>query len=277
MSEITIGIAVLAGVVSFLSPCVFPLVPAYVSFITGASLDELTGAEATGRGGAAGTGGRGGAARVSGSAVAAGTEAGDDAPRARPAVLPYALLFVAGFSLVFILMGGSAGYVGGLLLDWSRTFEVVGGVFMILFGLLLIGLMQRSWAGREWRLSLGSRPAGAAGSLVAGVTFGFAWTPCIGPILGGILTLAATGEAPGRGMVLLTAYSAGLAIPFLLAAVGLSRFLALRGRIGPWLPRIQKASGVILILLGILLITGDFTRLAEWLNRFTPAWVLERI
>jgi cytochrome c-type biogenesis protein len=241
--DVTLFLAFTAGVVSFLSPCVLPLVPAYITFITGASLDELT---------------------VSDRGFS-------------PEILRHALLFVGGFSLVFIALGGSAGFLGSFLLVYSRVFEVVGGVFLILFGLLLTDLVRVPWASREWRVHLRNRPAGNIGTLAAGMVFGFGWTPCIGPILGGILTLAAAGEEPMRGMVLLGGYSVGLAIPFLIAAVGLSRFLSVSRRIGPWLPWIQRGSGVILVVLGVLLMTGDFTRIAEELARMTPDFLLERM
>ncbi len=241
--ELSLVLAFTAGIVSFLSPCVLPLVPAYLTFVTGASLDELT----------------------------------DSGKKFSPEVLRHALLFTGGFSLVFVLMGGSAGFLGAFLLVYSRAFEVVGGAFLVVFGLLLTDLLRIPWASRDWRLHLRNRPAGNIGTLAAGMAFGFGWTPCIGPILGGILTLAAAGEAPLRGMVLLGSYSLGLALPFLVAAVGLSRFLSWRGRIGPWLPWIQRVSGGVLILLGILLITGDFTRLAAALAQMTPEFLLERM
>lgn len=239
----TLLVAMFAGLVSFLSPCVLPLIPAYLTFITGASLEELTGEEGT----------------------------------KSPEILRHGILFVAGFSLVFILMGGSAGFLGSFLLTFSRLFEVVGGAFLILFGLLLTDLIRLPWANREWRVHVRNRPAGNVGTFAAGTVFGFGWTPCIGPILGAILTLAAAGESPLQGMALLSAYSAGLAIPFLLAAVGLSRFLSLRKRIGPWLPWIQRVSGAILIIFGILLLTGEFTRLAAMLAGMTPDFLLERM
>jgi len=246
--EVSILVALVAGVASFLSPCVLPLVPAYLSFITGSSFEELTGA------------GEGSAG-----AVAAG----------RPEVLRHGVLFVLGFSLVFILTGGVAGFLGNFLSYYARTFQMIGGGFLILFGILLLGILPMAWMNREWRLHLRSRPAGNVGTVAAGMAFGFGWTPCIGPILGGILTLAAAGEAPLRGMVLLTAYSAGLAIPFLLAALGISRFLGFQRRIGPWLLPIQRVSGVILILLGFLLLTGEFTRMAAALNSMTPEFLRE--
>jgi cytochrome c-type biogenesis protein len=245
--DISLALAALAGLASFLSPCVLPLVPAYLSFITGASFEELT----------------------------AINREGEDRRAHSPEVLRHGILFVLGFSLVFILTGGVAGFLGNFLTFYSKTFQLVGGGFLVLFGILLLGILPVAWMNREWRMHLRSRPAGNVGTVAAGMVFGFGWTPCIGPILGGILTLAAAGEAPLRGMALLTAYSAGLAIPFLLAAVGISRFLGFQRRIGPWLLPIQRVSGVILILLGILLMTGEFTRMAAALNSMTPDFLRE--
>jgi len=243
ITEVSLLIAFTAGLVSFLSPCVLPLVPAYLTFITGASLDELTEAE-------------NGFLR--------------DALR-------HALLFVLGFSTVNVLLGGSIGFLASFLVVSARAFEVSGGGFLILFGILLIRIIRMPWANREWNLQLRSRPAGNVGSMFAGVVFALAWTPCRGPIIGSILTLAAGGEAPWEGMVLLGGYSAGLALPFLAVAVGLSKFLALRGRIGPWLPRIERGSGVVLIVFGGLLLTGEFTRLTEFLANATPAFLSDRM
>jgi len=245
--DISLALAALAGLASFLSPCVLPVVPAYLSFITGASFEELT------------------AARPE----------GEDLRGNSPEVLRHGILFVLGFSLIFILTGGVAGFLGNFLTYYSKTFQMIGGGFLILFGILLLGILPFAWMNREWRMHLRSRPAGNVGTVFAGMAFGFGWTPCIGPILGGILTLAAAGEAPLRGMALLTAYSAGLAIPFLLAAVGISRFIGFQKRIGPWLLPIQRVSGVILILLGILLMTGEFTRMAAALNSMTPEFLRE--
>jgi cytochrome c-type biogenesis protein len=240
MVETSLLLAVLGGGVSFLSPCVLPLVPAYLTFVTGASLDELT----------------------------------EDNRKFSPRVLKHAILFVSGFSLVFVLTGASASFLGGFLITSRRAFEVAGGLFLVIFGVLLTEIVRLPWAMRDWRVHLKDRPAGNLGTLFAGMVFAFGWTPCIGPSLGGIYTLAAGEETPGRGMLLLGGYSAGLAIPFLLAAVGLSRFLTLRRRIGPWLPWIQRASGAAMVGFGVLLLTGDFTRIAAALAGVTPDFLL---
>jgi cytochrome c-type biogenesis protein len=243
MVELNLFLAIAGGVVSFLSPCVLPLVPAYVTFVTGASLDELT---ATDR-------------------------------KFSPDVLRHSLLFIAGFSLVFVLTGASATFIGGFLITSTRVFEVVGGAFLVFFGLLVAELVRVPWLSRDWRVHLHSRPVGNLGTLFAGMVFAFGWTPCLGPYLAGIYTLAAGEETVARGMVLLGAYSVGLAIPFLVAAVGLSRFLMLRRRIGRWIPWIQKASGVAMVLFGFLLLTGEFTRIAAALAGITPEFLLRRM
>ena len=230
-----------AGMLSFLSPCVLPLVPSYATFLTGMSLDELAGAE------------RG---------------------PARRAVWTHGLLFVAGFSLVFLLLGASATFLGGMLRVYGDWLGRVGGVILIGFGLYLLGVLRIPGAGREWRLHLADKPLGYLGSLTVGVAFGAGWTPCIGPVLGGILTLAATRESMGAGVGLLAVYSAGLAILFLLAALLLERFLHVFARFRHWLPWASRASGVLLTTVGVLLLSGAFTTLAALLVRWTPGFLL---
>jgi cytochrome c-type biogenesis protein len=241
-----LAVAFAAGLLSFLSPCVLPLVPSYVSFITGMSLDDLTGAEA-------------------------------DRPRVRRAVLVHGLLFVLGFTLVFVVLGASATFLGSLFAYASRWVERVGGVLLIVFGLYLLGVLRLPGASREWRVHMSDKPLGYFGTVLVGVTFGAGWTPCIGPVLGGILTLAATRGAVSDGVVLLLVYSLGLAIPFLLAALLLARFLSGARRVGRWLPWVSRISGVLLLVLGIMLLTGTFTTLSGILARWTPDFLLNRM
>ena len=243
---IGLAVAFAAGLLSFLSPCVLPLIPSYVTFITGMSLDELTAAEG-------------------------------DRSRARRAVLVHGVLFVAGFTLVFIILGASATFLGSLFAYASRWVERIGGALLIVFGLYLLELIRLPGAAREWRVHLGNKPLGYLGTVLVGVTFGAGWTPCIGPVLGGILTLAATSGSVASGVGLLTVYSLGLAIPFLAAALLLERFLGSARRIGPWLPWVSRISGVLLLILGVLLITGTFTTLSSMLARWTPEFLLDRM
>jgi cytochrome c-type biogenesis protein len=237
-------VAFSAGLLSFLSPCVLPLVPSYATFITGMSLDELRDAETA---------------------------------RTRRAVLVHGVLFVLGFTLVFMILGASATFLGSLLAYASRWVERAGGVLLILFGLYLLGVLRLPGAGREWRMHLADKPVGYLGTLLVGITFGAGWTPCIGPVLGGILTLAATRGSMVEGMGLLAVYSAGLAIPFLLSTVLIERFLTSFKRIRQWLPWINRVSGAMLLVLGVLLFTGSFSTLSALLSRWTPAWLSARL
>jgi len=240
---IGLAVAFAAGLLSFLSPCVFPLIPSYVTFITGMSLDELTAEDV-------------------------------ERERARRAILVHGSLFVVGFTLVFVTLGASATFLGSLFAYASGWLERIGGFLLILFGLYLLGALRLPGASREWRVHLGNKPLGYFGTVLVGVTFGAGWTPCIGPVLGGILTLAATTGSVGDGVALLLVYSAGLAIPFLLAAFLLERFLGTMKHLGRWLPWVSRISGVLLLLLGILMITGSFTQLTAMMARWTPNFLL---
>jgi cytochrome c-type biogenesis protein len=246
MMELTLAalaISATAGLLSFLSPCVLPLVPAYLSFVTGMSLDEL---------------------------------AERDRARRRT-VLTHAALFVGGFSLVFVLLGASATFLGAALGYYGRWLEIAGGVLVIGFGLYMVGVLRLPGAEREWRVHLAEKPLGYFGTVMVGVTFGAGWTPCIGPVLGGILALAATADGVTSGMGLLGAYSLGLAVPFLLSAVALDRFLLGRQRMRRWLPWVNRIAGVLLVLIGVLLLSGAFSVLAESLARYTPDFILDRM
>lgn len=232
-------VAFLAGLLSFLSPCVLPLVPSYIGFLTGMTLPEMTG-------------------------------------RRRVALL-HAVLFVAGFSLIFILLGASATALGGALKYYQAWIARVGGVLVILFGLVCLGVVKAGFLEQERRLQLQHKPVGYLGSVLVGMAFGAGWTPCIGPVLGAILSLAATSDSVPRGMLLLGVYSAGLAVPFLLAAVAVESFLEWFQRFRRYLPWVMRVSGVLLIFVGILMATGQFTRLAGWLQGLTPAFLRDRI
>jgi cytochrome c-type biogenesis protein len=239
-------VAFSVGMLSFLSPCVLPLVPSYVTFVTGMSLDELTGENA-------------------------------ERERVRRAVIVHSLLFIAGFTLVFVILGASATFLGSLFSYASRGLERVGGLLLIVFSLYLLGLIRIPGASREWRVHLGDKPVGYLGTVLVGVTFGAGWTPCIGPVLGSILTMAATSGSVAEGTGLLLVYSIGLAIPFLLAALLLRHFLGGMKRIGPWLPWLTRLSGVVLLVMGLLMVTGRFTMLSATLVQYTPQFLLDRM
>ncbi len=243
MNEVEVGfvIAFTAGIFSFLSPCVLPLVPSYLTFVTGMSLEDL--------------------------------EQGVN----RKATFVHSLLFVLGFSLIFIMLGASASFLGQFFRQYELWIARIGGGIIIILGLHLSGVFRLTPLLQEKRLHLADKPAGYFGTVGVGMAFGAGWTPCIGPILGAILTYGFSQDTMWAGVALLSVYSLGLAVPFLLASLALDRFLQTFKRFRHWIPVIEKASGVLLVLLGILLMTGKFTVLSTYLTRFTPAFILERI
>ena len=230
--SLSFGLAFVAGLVSFLSPCVLPLVPSYVTFVTGMTLDELT------------TNGR-------------------TAARRRAAL--HSLLFVLGFAMVFVALGATATALGVTLRRALPLLQEIGGVVIAAFGLSMLGVLRLSSLMRERRVHLSSKPAGLAGSVLVGVAFGAGWTPCIGPVLASILLYAGMEATMTRGMLLLTAYSIGLGIPFLVAAVGLNWYLAGARRVMRWLRPLELAAGVMLVVIGVLLFTGKFTVLSSFM------------
>ncbi len=243
MTEVEVGIAIAftAGLLSFLSPCVLPLVPSYLTFVTGMSLEDL--------------------------------QQGVN----RRATFIHSILFVLGFSIIFVLLGAAASFLGQFFRYYEVWIARVGGVIIIVLGLHLAGVFRLTPLMRERRVHLADKPVGYLGTLGVGVAFGAGWTPCIGPILGAILTYGFSQDTMWAGVGLLSVYSLGLAVPFLLAALALDWFLQVFKRFRRWMPAVEKASGVLLIFLGILLVTGRFTVLSGYLTRFTPTWVLERI
>lgn len=229
-------VAFLGGLLSFLSPCVLPLVPSYLGFITGFTLEEM-------------------------------------GNRRRLAMI-HATLFVIGFSLVFILLGASATALGSALRFYKDAIMRVGGVLIVFFGLYCLGLIKLGFLSQERRMHLDRKPIGFLGSVLVGMAFGAGWSPCIGPILGGILSLAATEADLGRGVWLLVAYSAGLAVPFLVAAFAVESFLDWFQKFRRHLNLVQKVSGVLLVVVGLLIATGQFTRLAGYLQKLTPDFLV---
>lgn len=228
-----------AGLLSFLSPCVLPLVPSYVTFITGLSFDA--------------------------------------AARERRLALLHALLFVLGFTLVFVLLGAASTTLGRLLAAYRDVVAQAGGVLVVLFGLFLLGVFNVGAWQRERRVHLADKPAGYLGTVLVGIAFAAGWTPCIGPVYGAILTynLGADADA-ARGATLLLAYALGLAVPFLLAAVALERFLGAFARVKRHLALASRVSGALLVGVGLLMLTGGFARMAPTLQSWTPDVILRR-
>src|SRR5687768_3787917 len=238
-TSLGIGISFTAGVLSFLSPCVLPLIPSYVSFITGLSLDDVQ--------------------------------------RSRRITLIHSLLFIAGFTIVFLLLGATATVLGQVLLRQRDWVGRIGGVLVIVLGLYLLGVFNIGALATERRVHIATKPLGYLGTLLVGMAFAAGWTPCIGPILGGVLTYTASSADLNRGLVLLFAYSLGLAVPFLLAALMIDRFMELFQRYRGALVWMSRISGVLLIAVGLLMITGSMTVLSAWLQRFTPEFLRSRL
>ena len=238
-SSVSLAAAFLAGLVSFISPCVLPIVPGYLSFISGVNVTQFR---------------EGGAPR--------------DLVRR---VALTSLFFVLGFSTVFVALGAAATYVGSLLQDHKRALAVVGGVVIIVLGLHTAGLFRIDWLLSEKRASVRHRPLGFLGAYVVGLAFAFGWTPCIGPILGAILLYASQQETVTQGVVLLSAYSAGLGIPFLLSALAVNAFFRAFGRLRGSMRTVEIVSGALLVAVGLLLVTDRLTLIAQYVTKLFPS------
>lgn len=237
--SVSVGVAFIAGIVSFLSPCVLPIVPSYVTFITGMTLEDLQ--------------------------------------HTKRETLLHAIVFVCGFSLIFLALGAGATVFGQIMLRYRDWISRVGGVLIIVFGLYMLGVFNLGLLARDTRLHIANKPIGYLGTLVVGIAFGAGWSPCIGPILGAILTMAANEADLQRGLVLLAAYSAGLAVPFLLAALMVDKFLEVFAKMRHQMVWVNRIAGAMLVLVGLLMVTNRFTMLATWLQDFTPEFILDRI
>lgn len=216
-----------AGLLSFFSPCVLPLIPAYICFITGLSAEELS------------------------------------APKEKDfqkvkTILPETLLFILGFSVVFVILGASATFLGSFLFAKQRIIKIIGGLIVIFFGLHISGLLNIKFLQYEKKLHFKSKLVTKFGSFLVGMIFGFGWTPCVGPILGGILMLAATKDSLIKGIVLLSFYSLGLALPFFLLGIGVEYMLSLFSKVRRYLKPISAVSGVLLIVIGIGIMISSF-------------------
>ena len=230
-------IAFSAGLLSFVSPCVLPLVPSYITYITGVSFKELTDAEAR--------------------------------SRLRWATILHSLFFIMGFSLIFILMGASASYLGQLLAQYQSWIMKAGGVLIILLGIHFTGIINIPFLQMEKRFEMRRKPLGYLGSFLVGVAFAAGWTPCIGPILSTILIYASTSKSFTTGILLLTYYSIGLGIPFFLSSLAFNSFLSAFDKIKRYMRVITIISGLFLIAIGILFLTDTFSEINSYLNALT--------
>jgi cytochrome c-type biogenesis protein len=229
VQDVSFPLAFLAGVLSFLSPCVLPLLPSYVSFITGVSFEDL--------------------------------KEGTDKKKIRFLTITNSLAFIFGFSSVFIALGASSSAVGRFLFDYQDWIRIIGGILVIFFGLFVSGIIRLDFLTRERKFHMSGKPAGYFGSFFVGMTFAAAWTPCIGPILGTILLYASSQASAIYGLKLLSVYSLGLALPFFAASLAFNSFLSYSARIRRYMRWIMLASGLLLIIFGILLLTNNVQRL----------------
>jgi cytochrome c-type biogenesis protein len=236
--DVTHGGALLAGLVSFLSPCVLPLVPPYLCYMAGVTLDQLAGHHEE---------------RV-----------------ARRTVMLSAASFVLGFSTIFVLLGATASAVGRLVASYSGVLSVIGGLIIIVMGLHFLGLFRIPLLQRQMRLDVDS-DAGPIGSYVMGLAFAIGWTPCIGPVLGTILLVAGSEQTVGAGALLLATYSLGLGIPFIIAGLFAGPFLRLMRRYRDHLARVEQVMGALLVLTGVLFLTGQLTVFSFWIISMFPA------
>jgi cytochrome c-type biogenesis protein len=245
VTDVSLIAAFGAGVLSFISPCVLPLVPGYLSFISGVSLDQMRTAPA-------------------GSAPVPGIAGGQ--------VFLASLAFVCGFSVVFIALGATASTLGAALLERLSLLGKIAGILLILFGLHTMGLLKIRWLYAEKRFQSSSKPAGLFGAFVVGLAFAFGWTPCIGPILATILALAADEGTLQRGILLLAVYSLGLGIPFLATSLAVNKFFAAFARIRPHYKLIETTAGLLMVIVGVLIFTNRFTIIVQALEPYLPTF-----
>lgn len=244
--DISIVSAFLAGAISFLSPCVLPLVPPYLCYMAGVSMDDFRGD-----------------VNADGSMTAGGGTV-------RMPLVMAAFTFVLGFSTVFVALGAGASTIGGLLRTYQDTLAMIAGVIIIIMGLNFLGVFRLGFLAREARFQTSISPTSPYASYVMGLAFAFGWTPCIGPVLGPILTMAGGQESVAQGAGLLAVYSAGLGVPFMLAALFSARFMQLQSRFRRHMATVEKVLGAFLVLAGILFLTGGMQAMAFWLIEQFP-------
>jgi len=232
MADVTIVAALAAGMLSFLSPCVLPLVPPYLVYLTGTSVERLADA--------------------------------DNKPRMLGQAIASALVFVLGFSTVFVALGAGASEIGAVLRAYSGTLSILAGIAIVVMGLHFLGLTPIAWLMREKRLAI-AKPVGWWGAYLMGVAFAFGWTPCIGPILAAILAVAASAQTVAKGAGLLAVYSLGLGVPFVVAALAVEPFAVFLARFRAHLGLVEKAMGGLLVLTGIAFLTGTVSQASYWL------------
>jgi cytochrome c-type biogenesis protein len=245
MADLSILVAFSAGVLSFISPCVLPLIPSYLSFVSGLSLEEM--------------------------------RRKDLEHSARRKLLLSALAFIGGFSLVFISLGASVSVLGQAFGTHRPMIRILGGILVVMVGVYVTGIFRLTFLDRYVQYTVKSRPASYFGSFLVGLTFAVAWTPCVGPILGAILTLAGTSSEINKGILMLAVYSLGLGVPFFLSAVAINLFFGFFQTFRRYLATFHTMGGILLIGVGLLLITDTMAVLNSYALSLTPRWLLERL
>jgi cytochrome c-type biogenesis protein len=240
--QISLIAAFSAGFLSFVSPCVLPLVPSYISYITGLSVEQLMDAS--------------------------------ERVKFKKAIVLNSLLLIAGFSSVFIAFGASASFLGQMLITYQDHIRRIGGILIIVFGLYLLGILNLKFLKMEYRYQFRNRPAGYMGSFLIGVAFAAGWTPCVGPVLGSILLYASTTDSLLNGIVLLTFYSLGLGLPLFLTALGVDRFLSYFKEVRAYLWVVSTVSGVLLVIVGVMIYANSLTMITSFLERYGIGWYL---
>lgn len=232
-----VPLALLAGIVSFLSPCVLPIVPPYLAFMTGTSLDQMT---------------------------------AEEAPARNRAIIP-AIFFVLGLSTVFVLLGIGASAFGQAIIQYQDWFARIAGIIVMIFGLHFLGIIRIGLLYREARIDAGSGGGGLLGAYILGLAFAFGWTPCIGPILGMILSFVIQGDNMSGGIALMAVYAIGLGVPFVLAAIYINPFMRFMRRFRRHMETVERVMGLMLYTVGLMMLTGAFTRFSFWLLETFPA------
>ena len=242
-NHLSIFVAFSAGLLSFVSPCVLPLVPSYVTYITGLTFEDIT--------------------------------SNKDRAKIRLITIFNSLVFIGGFTTVFVLFGGSATYIGRVLLTYQDIVQKVGGILIIIFGFYIMGVLKLDFLTSEKKIHIERKPGGYFGSFLVGMAFAAGWTPCVGPILGSILLYASTSGSVAKGMGLLAAYSLGLGLPLFISALAINSFISTFKVITRYMRWITITSGIFLIIIGIMIFTNSFTILSAWFQQHGIGWSIE--
>src|SRR5688572_625957 len=242
--NVTLLAAFGAGLLSFISPCVLPLVPGYLSYVSGLSLDDLRGTNQS-------------------AAASSNT---------RTRIVVASLAFILGFSLVFVALGATASAVGQFLIERLPILSRLAGAVIILFGLHTMGVLRIEWLYQTKQVQTRRKPAGPVGAMLVGAAFAFGWTPCLGPILAGILAVGASRETVGDAVQLLATYSLGLGVPFLVTGLAINKFFGAMAKIRRYYHAIELVSGALLVIIGLLIFTNRFTVIAQWLSPYLPVY-----